>query len=147
MFIADINLEAAKSFADDLNKSNPETAFCAKCDVNKWEDLSSAFFQALDTYERIDYVFPIAGLTERQVISQPSEQKDVRKHGFKKPDLTVLETNLNGMVNLIMVAVQAFRGQEPTDGLGGMRERSKCTNSDDSFTGRTWLIARLQSSA
>ena len=79
----------------------------------------------MKTFDRIDYVFPIAGLTERQVIPKPSEQKDVRKHGFVKPDTMTLNVNMNGMLNLIMIAVQAFRGQEPKEQLGGMRGKRK----------------------
>lgn len=109
----------------DLNQSQQNTAYCARCDVNSWEELTSALTQALNTFDRIDYVFPIAGLTERQVIPRPSEQRNVRKEGFIKPDNTVLETNLMGMVNLIMITVQAFRGQEPRAELGGMRGKSK----------------------
>ena len=78
----------------------------------------------MNTFDRIDYVFPIAGLTERQVIPKPSEQKDVRKHGFVKPETTTLEVNMMGMLNLILIAVQTFRGQEPKAELGGMRGKS-----------------------
>ncbi len=70
-------------------------------------------------------MFPIAGLTERQAIPRPSEQQDVTKHGFVKPDLTVFETNATGMINLVLIAVQAFRRQEKKPELGGMRGKSK----------------------
>ena len=125
VFIVDINISDAQSFADDLNQKTPDTAFAAKCDVSSWDDLSSTFTQALDKFDRIDYVFPIAGLTERAAISKPSEQKDVRKNGFQKPDLTVFDVNANGMITLILMAVQAFRGQDQKDELGGMRGKSE----------------------
>ena len=125
IFIADINLPAAETFVKELNDRKADTAYCAECDVNSWDDLTSVFTKALETFQRIDYVFPIAGLTERQVIPKPSEQKDVRKHGFTKPDLTVFDTNGTGMINLILIAVQAFRGQEKSEKLGGMRGKSK----------------------
>jgi hypothetical protein len=64
-------------------------------------------------------------LTERQVIPKPSDQKDVRKDGFVKPDMTVLDVNLTGMINLILIAVQAFRGQEVRQELGGMKGKGK----------------------
>ena len=88
--------------------------------------MTSAFTKALNTFDRIDYVFPIAGLTERQVIPKPSDQKDVRKDGFVKPDMTVLDVNLTGMINLILIAVQAFRSQEARQELGGMKGKGRC---------------------
>jgi NADP-dependent 3-hydroxy acid dehydrogenase YdfG len=121
VFIADINIDAAQSFVNDINSKKPDTAYCAKCDVNSWDDLTSAFSKALQIFDRLDYVFPIAGLTERQVIPKASEQQDVRKNGFTKPDLTVFDTNGTGMINLVLIAVQAFRGQEKRSELGGMR--------------------------
>lgn len=125
VFIADINIADAESFVSELNNQNPDTAFCAKCNVGSWDDLVSAFTQAMNKFEIIDYVLPIAGISERQVIPKPSEQNDVRKNGFVKPDTTTLEVNMNGMLNLILLAVQAFRGQEPRAELGGMRGKSK----------------------
>lgn len=107
-----------------LNSSKANSAFFAKCDVSSWDDLTSAFKKALDTFDRIDYVFPVAGITERQVIPKPNEQKDVRKNGFIKPDMTVIDVNLTAMMNLILIAVQAFRGQEAKQELGGMRGKS-----------------------
>ena len=35
--------------------------------VSNWDDMTAVFSKALDTLGRIDYVFPVAGLTERQV--------------------------------------------------------------------------------
>ncbi|KAK3719080.1 hypothetical protein LTR37_004644 [Vermiconidia calcicola] len=122
VFIADINIEDAETFVKELNDSKSDSAFCAKCDVNSWDDLTSVFTKALTAFDgRVDYVFPVAGVTERQVIPRPSEQKDVRKEGFVKPDLRTYDTNGTGMINLVMIAVQAFRGQEPKPELGGMR--------------------------
>lgn len=95
MFIVDINTEAGESFVSELNQSRSNSAHFAKCDVSNWDDLTSAFGKALDVFDRIDYVFPVAGITERQVIPKPGEQKDVRKDGFVKPDLTVIDVNLN----------------------------------------------------
>ena len=124
VFIVDINAEAAESFVSELNSSKADSAFFAKCDVSRWDDLTSAFAKALDTFDRIDYVFPVAGITERQVIPKPKEQKDVRTDGFVKPDMTVIDVNLTAMINLIMIAVQAFRGQEDKEELGGMKGKS-----------------------
>jgi NAD(P)-dependent dehydrogenase (short-subunit alcohol dehydrogenase family) len=121
----DINAEAGESFVSELNQSRPNSAHFAKCDVSNWDDLTSAFAKALNTFDRIDYVFPVAGITERQVVPKPSEQKDVRKEGFVKPDLTVIDVNLNAMINLILIAIQAFRGQEVRQELGGMRGKSE----------------------
>lgn len=126
VFIADINLPGATAFTADLNALHPNSAFCDHCDVNSWSDLTSCLLRALELFDgRIDYIFPIAGLTERQVIPKPSEQRDVRREGFVKPDLTVLETNATGMVNLVLAAVQVFRGQEPREELGAMRGKSE----------------------
>lgn len=126
VFIADINIDAADEFASELNNKTPNSVFTSKCDVGDWDELASAFTKALNIFDRIDYVFPIAGLTERQVIPKPGEQKDVRKEGFVKPDTTVLDVNMMGMINLIMIAVQAFRSQDPKDALGGMKGKSMC---------------------
>lgn len=125
VFIADINETDAQSFVSELNQTKSDTAFATKCDVSSWESLTSAFTQAINTFDRIDYVFPIAGITERQVIPKPSEQKDVKEHGFVKPDTTVLAANMSGMIDLILIAVQAFRRQEPREELGGMRGKSE----------------------
>lgn len=124
VFIVDINVDETQGFVSGLNQSRPNSAHFLKCDVSSWDDLTSAFTKALDAFERIDYVFPVAGITERQVIPKPSEQKDVRKSGFVKPDLAVIDINLNAMLNLILIAAQAFRGQQPTQKLGGMRGKS-----------------------
>ncbi|KAK5172195.1 uncharacterized protein LTR77_003833 [Saxophila tyrrhenica] len=129
IFIADINLDAAQSFVDEINQQRPDTAFCTKCDVNSWDELTSAFSKAIEIFDRVDYVFPIAGLTERQVIPKPSEQQDVKKHGFVKPDLAVFDTNATGMINLVLIAVQAFRRQEKREELGGMRGKIVCVSS------------------
>lgn len=126
VFIADINEKAAQAFADELNKAHPESAYSCKCDVTSWDELTSAFIKALNTFERIDYVFPIAGLTERKVIPKPSESsRHVRKEGFAKPDWKTFDTNTTGMMNLILIAVQAFRNQDPNPKLGGMRGKSE----------------------
>jgi NAD(P)-dependent dehydrogenase (short-subunit alcohol dehydrogenase family) len=139
IFIADINLDAAQSFVAEINRKRPDAAYCERCDVSSWDDLTSAFSEALKTFDRIDYVFPIAGLTERKVIPKPSEQQDVRKNGFVKPDMTTFDTNGPGMINLIFIAIQAFRGQEEKTELGGMRGKSKAAllsrNTWSSLTG------------
>lgn len=87
----------------------------AVVDVSKWDSLAKAFGQAVETFERIDYVYAIAGINERQWLTN-----DIGITGFQPPDLSVLDINLKGVLYTVALAVQQFRRQRPNgDGFRG----------------------------
>ncbi|KAF2191539.1 NAD(P)-binding protein [Zopfia rhizophila CBS 207.26] len=109
VFIADCDLSGAQSLSSTLNqKYKSDLIHCAETDVSSWPSQLTAFQKAVDTFKRIDYVFPIAGIAERQWIPKPSENST----GFQEPDLGVLDINLKGVLYSVALAVQQFRRQE-----------------------------------
>ncbi|KAK5009732.1 hypothetical protein LTR60_005127 [Cryomyces antarcticus] len=106
VFIADCDLKGAEAFAAELNK-NGRVAFASQVDVMDWEQQLSAFKQAVDEFGRIDYVYPIAGIGERAWLPNDPKAKE-----FVKPDLTVLDADLTGVLWTVSLALQQFRRQE-----------------------------------
>ncbi|OAL33228.1 hypothetical protein AYO20_07545 [Fonsecaea nubica] len=107
VFIADRDIHSAIDFAAELNET-AQVAWTAQVDVTNWDEQVSAFEKAVDTFGRIDYVFPIAGLSERR--SFPNRGKDLK--GFEKPDLSVIDVNLTGVLYTVSLALQQFRRQD-----------------------------------
>ncbi|KAK4968117.1 hypothetical protein LTR28_002204 [Elasticomyces elasticus] len=108
VFIADRDLEGAKAFASELNEDKSEdVAFAVKVDVTDWDQQLAAFEKVVAQFGRLDYVYPIAGIAERAWLPT-----DLKAQGFVKPDLTVLDADLNGVLWTISLAVQQFRRQE-----------------------------------
>lgn len=69
---------------------------------------------------RIDFVAPIAGIGERQWLPFPVESTAAEAQAFAKPDLSVLDVDLNGVLYTVALAMQHFRRQTRTkDGLLG----------------------------
>lgn len=105
----DRDLEGARSLAQGLNASSPAEPVvkAIAVDVASWESQLEAFETVLKDVSRIDYVFPIAGIGERVWI-----QNDPAAKGFIKPDLTVLDVDLYGVMYTISLAIQQFRRQD-----------------------------------
>ena len=118
--IADLNLSGAQSLASSLNSSGSEVATAVEIDVTSWESQAAAFSRAVSNLKRIDYVFAIAGIGERRFI--PNDP-DPTKTEFTKPDLKVLDADLNGVLYTIALAIQQFRRQEV--GPDGFRGKSQ----------------------
>ncbi|KAK5013753.1 hypothetical protein LTR39_003497 [Cryomyces antarcticus] len=121
VFIADCDLKGAEAFAAELNK-NGRVAFASQVDVMDWEQQLSAFKQAVDEFGRIDYVYPIAGIGERAWLPNDPKAKE-----FVKPDLTVLDADLTGVLWTVSLALQQFRRQEKSK--HGFRGKIGCVAS------------------
>ena len=107
VFIADINGAGAQSVVAELNKSAQGMAQAAQLDVSDWNSQAKVFSQAVHSFGRVDYVYPIAGVGERKWIDN-----DPMASGFQVPDLTVLDIDLKGVMYTCALAVQQFRKQE-----------------------------------
>ncbi|KIW84851.1 hypothetical protein Z517_00239 [Fonsecaea pedrosoi CBS 271.37] len=107
VFIVDRDIHSAIDFAAELNQT-AQVAWTAQVDVTNWDEQVSAFEKAVDTFGRIDYVFPIAGLSERR--SFPNRGKDLKR--FEKPDLSVIDVNLTAVLYTVSLALQQFRRQD-----------------------------------
>lgn len=84
-------------------------------DVASWESQVQAFEAVVADAERIDMVFPIAGVGERTFIPNNPSQRE-----FTKPDLTVLDVDLYGVLYTASLAIQQFRKQDlDNDGCRG----------------------------
>jgi NAD(P)-dependent dehydrogenase (short-subunit alcohol dehydrogenase family) len=60
-------------------------------------------------------VYPIAGIGER--VWTPNSP--TMTSGFEKPDLSVIDIDLTGVMYTVSLAVQQFRRQEPKNGIRG----------------------------
>ncbi|PCD28660.1 hypothetical protein AU210_011218 [Fusarium oxysporum f. sp. radicis-cucumerinum] len=105
--IADRNLEGAEEACQEFNKG-AQVAWAVQADVGDWESQKQAFEVAVEKLGRVDYVFPIAGITER-----PWNAKQPSGSGFVKPNLFVLDVNATGALYTCSLAIQQFRTQEP----------------------------------
>jgi len=115
VFLADINAEGAEAVAAGFNKSDPQNAQSTNVDVGDWNSQAEAFGKAVHAFGRIDYVYPIAGVGERSW----TPNDPTRTSGFEKPDLTVIDLDLTGVMYTVSLAVQQFRRQEPEQGFRG----------------------------
>ena len=103
MCIADKNLDGAKSVASKIGKG----AIAVEVDAGDWDSQLAAFEKAIKEFGRLDYVFAIAGIGERKAI-----KNDPKATGFQKPDLTVIDIDLYGVLYTAFLAVQQMRRQE-----------------------------------
>lgn len=113
--VADKNLDGAKKTAEKIGKG----AFAVEVSVTDWDSQKKAFENAVKDLGRIDYVFPIAGIGERKAI-----KNDPSATEFEKPDLTVIDVDLNGVLYTTFLAIQQFRHQDKDE--TGYRGRSEC---------------------
>jgi NAD(P)-dependent dehydrogenase (short-subunit alcohol dehydrogenase family) len=105
--LADFNIEGADKAAKELNASS-QVALAVKVDVGDWESQKRAFETAVQAFGRINYVFPIAGITERPWLPfNPSDE------GFVRPDLSVMNVNATGALYTCALGVQHFHRQRP----------------------------------
>ncbi|SCO89068.1 uncharacterized protein FRV6_13196 [Fusarium oxysporum] len=105
--VTDRNLEGAEEACEEFNKG-ALVAWAVQADVGDWESQKQAFEVAVEKLGRVDYVFPIAGITER-----PWNAKQPSGSGFVKPNLSVLDVNATGALYTCSLAIQQFRTQEP----------------------------------
>ena len=114
--------------ADSLNKlqssGSEQLAWYTTVDTADWNSQAEAFSKAVGQLGRIDYVYPIAGVGER--VWTPN---DPSASGFVKPDLTVIDIDLYGVMYTVSLALQQFRRQEV--GKNGTRGKSRSTTSPD----------------
>lgn len=103
-----MNLEGAKSAAQSINSSTQKdlvTAF--EVNAADWSSQKQTFETVLKALEgRVDYVYPIAGIGERMSIPNDPSAKD-----FAKPDLSVLDVDLYGLMYTSSLAIQQMRRQ------------------------------------
>ncbi|KAH7379076.1 glucose 1-dehydrogenase [Cadophora sp. MPI-SDFR-AT-0126] len=113
--IADFNIEAAEKVASELNqKSSNEDVWAIKVDVSSWDSQATAFEKAIEVFERIDYVFPVAGIGEKRALpNRPNATGP-----FEKPDLAVMDVDGTGMIYTIWLGVQHFRRQKTLNRYG-----------------------------
>lgn len=98
----------------------------SNCDTASWESQLSAFQQALKALSgRIDCVFPIAGINEKKWLPFPSETNAMKAEEFAKPDLSVIDVDLTGVLYTLALAIQQFRRQEPVVWTAKHRFRGK----------------------
>lgn len=90
---------------------NRDTHLATAVEINvaSWDSQLAAFERAVADLGRIDYVFAIAGIGEKVFIPRdpPSGGK-----GFTKPNLAVLDADLDGVLYTAGLAIQQFRRQE-----------------------------------
>lgn len=123
VFLADLDERGLQKASQELGN-----APYAVVNVADWDSQAKGFRKAvLASNGRIDYVFPNAGIGENTWLLplQPGQEPD----DFAKPNLSIIDVNVVGMLYTVAIAVQQFRRQ----GLGqnGFRGKSKCRQSDN----------------
>jgi NAD(P)-dependent dehydrogenase (short-subunit alcohol dehydrogenase family) len=109
----------------DITKlQDTEKLRAVQCDTSSWESQVEAFRRAIfwraSGGGRIDFVAPIAGIGERKWLPFPEESSTAKPQDFTKPDLTVLDVDVTGVLYTVALAVQHFRRQKRReDGLLG----------------------------
>lgn len=126
MCVADMNLDGAKSQASKLGND----AIAVQVNASDWDSQLAAFEKAVDSFGRIDYVFPIAGIGERKAI-----KNDPKAKGFQKPDLSVIDVDLTGVLYTAFLAIQQMRRQDKDD--KGSRGKSQYCLA------RVWRLYKL----
>lgn len=90
------------------------------CDASSWDSQVAAFRRAVYWRSsgggRIDFVAPIAGIGERQWLPFPEDSAAAKAQDFTKPDLTILDVDLTGVLYTVALAVQHFRRQTHAEG-------------------------------
>ena len=74
-------------------------------DVADWESQREVFQDAINTLGKIDYVFPIAGITEHKWLPNNPDPDGV----FHEPNLSVIDVDIKGVLHSVALAVQHFR--------------------------------------
>lgn len=115
--IADQNFAGAQELVQKL-ENDGNKAFAVEFNATDWDSQVGAFQKAVDTFGHLDYVFPIAGIGERKAIKNDPNNKQ-----WQKPDLTVIDVDLTGVLYTAFLAIQQLRRQEK--GKDGIRGRSR----------------------
>lgn len=68
---------------------------------------------------------PIAGIGERKWLPFPSETQAMKEGEFAKPDLSVVDVDLTGVLYTIALAIQQFRRQDAIEWEQGWKGRGK----------------------
>jgi NAD(P)-dependent dehydrogenase (short-subunit alcohol dehydrogenase family) len=127
--ISDLNIDLAQKFADEHNAGvKAPSLFYVECDTFSWDSQLSAFQTALRVLGgRIDFVAPIAGIGEKKWLPTFDVMGKARGDEFAKPDLSVIDVDVTGVLYTIALAVQQFRRQEPVSWLAssGVKYRGK----------------------
>lgn len=95
-----------------------------RCDTTSWDAQVAAFQEAINWQAsdggRIDFVAPIAGIGERQWVPFSEVTTASDASDFTKPDLSIVDVDLTGVLYTVALAVQHFRRQQRReDGLLG----------------------------
>lgn len=101
-----------------------------------WDSQLAAFEKVMSEFGRLDYAYPIAGINERVFVPNDPSAK-----GFVKPDLQVLEADLNGLLYTVGLALQQMRRQdEDSSGYRGKSEygQSERLNGDADCDKSVW---------
>ncbi|KAF9888597.1 hypothetical protein FE257_008529 [Aspergillus nanangensis] len=110
VFIADQNEAGARAVAQATKGSY------AIVDVTSWESQLAAFSQAVAEFGRVDYVYPIAGISENVWFPEPpAPGVAAAATTFGKPNLQVLDINVTGAMYTVALAIQQFRRQTPNN--------------------------------
>ncbi|KAL1796652.1 hypothetical protein ACET3X_005192 [Alternaria dauci] len=113
VFIADRNTTGAAHLADEHNTPTNTVVYYGTCDTSNWESQLAVFQTALkDLGGRITCVFPIAGIGEKKWLPYPYESSKEPADSFTKPDLSVIDVDLTGVLYTIALAGQHFRRQD-----------------------------------
>ncbi|KAH7408656.1 hypothetical protein DE146DRAFT_629549 [Phaeosphaeria sp. MPI-PUGE-AT-0046c] len=126
--ISDRNITLARQFADEnIADDGARTLQCVECDTASWDSQVSAFQTARELLGgRIDFVAPIAGIGEKKWLPTFEELgKAGPGDAFVKPDLSVIDIDLTGVLYTIALAIQQFRRQEPVSWSEGSKEKHR----------------------
>ena len=116
VFISDRDETNGKKVAEEIGGG------FAVVDLADWNSQVKAFTQALSALGgRIDLVYGIGGIGERRWL--PNNAASTSGHEFEKPDLSVLEIDLTGVLYTSALAIQQGRRQDV--GENGWRCKSK----------------------
>jgi NAD(P)-dependent dehydrogenase (short-subunit alcohol dehydrogenase family) len=123
VIIADINLAAAQEAVEKLQQTaaKGQDHLAVKVDVSSWESQVAAFEEAIEASHRLDLVIVNAGVGEKVFVPNDGG----KGKGFVKPNLGILEVDLNGFLYTSALAIQQMRRQEiDADGLRGRSKSS-----------------------
>jgi len=116
VFIADRDQENGQKVAQEIGGD------FSHVDLADWNSQVKAFTQAVSAFGRLDYVYGIGGIGERRWLPNNSTSNSGLE--FERPDLTVLDVDLTGVLYTSALAVQQARRQDV--GQHGFRCKSEC---------------------
>lgn len=128
--IADINLSAAQEAVKQLSTTAlaGEEHLAVEVDVSSWDSQLAAFEKAVAMFKAIDVVIVNAGVGEKAFVHNDGG----KGQGFVKPDLRILDVDLEGFLYTSALAIQQMRRQDVRgNGLRGKSEESLNLNMKD----------------